>query len=469
MTHWVPLTVVAVYVITLFVVTWWAQRLTARGGGGMVGYLLAGRQLPALVAGALLAGLAVGGASTIGVAESAYQVGISAGWYNAAWAFGALVMGLVAARRFRRLELTTLPELFERYYNTTARVIGVIGQLVVQVVITSLQYVAGGAILSSLMPAVFSFRGGMAVTAVVFVGITLIGGFWAAGLTNVINVAIIYLGIGLGVVLTVGRVGGFGALAAQLPPGHPGFDLLAVGPGLIAGWFIVMITTVLSTQAVIQIGFASKDERAASRGYLIGAALIFPVGFISALIGMAAVVQHPGIIPAEALPRVVLDLSPLAAGIILAGLWAADVSTASALLIGSATLVSGDIIKRFFAPDLSPSRDQLFCRLTVLLLSVVTFLLALTVSGILKMLLIGLTLTTAYTLLVLMTMFWPAMCRKSSATWTLITTMGALVLWLIIPARWHFLPHPIYFTWIVSLVTFFLVAALDRRKISISP
>jgi SSS family solute:Na+ symporter len=87
------------------------------------------------------------------------------------------------------------------------------------------------------------------------------------------------------------------------------------------------------------------------------------------------------------------------------------------------------------------------------------------VSGILKMLLIGLTLSTAYTLLVLMTLFWPSLCRRSSATWTLMTTMVALVGWQIAPEGWRFLPHPIYFTWIVSLATFFTVAILDRRPI----
>jgi SSS family solute:Na+ symporter len=463
--HWIPITIVVIYVLVLFAVTWWARRLTLKGVGGIVGYLLAGRGLPAGITAAILAGLAVGGASTIGVAERAYQVGLSAGWYNAAWAFGALIMGLFAAKRYRRFEITTLPELFESFYGTSARVIAVVGQLVLQVVITSLQYVAGGAILSSLMPAVFTFRSGMAVTAVVFVGITLIGVFWAAGLTNVINVAVIYIGIGLGVALTIGKLGGLEALASQIPAGHPGFDLWAVGPGLIIAWFIVMFTTVHSTQSVIQIGFASKNEKAASRGYLIGSALILPVGFLSAILGIAAAVMHPGIVPAEALPKAVLGLSPLAAGIILAGLWAADVSTASVLLMGSATLVSSDIIKRFFAPALSDSRDQVLCRVTVLVLSVCTFLLALTVSGILKILLIGLTLTTSYTLIVLMTMFWPAVCRKSSATWTLLTTMAALVLWLVMPSGWRFLPHPIYFTWIVSLVTFFAIAVLDRRRI----
>lgn len=465
MTHWIPLAVVAVYVLALFAATAWARRLTTRGGGGIVGYLLAGRNLPAGVAAALLAGLAVGGASTIGVAERAYSVGISAGWYNAAWAFGAIVMGLTVAGRYRRLEITTLPELFERCYSVTGRVIGVAGQLALQVVITSLQYVAGGAILSSLMPGVFSVRAGMAVTALVFVGITLIGGFWAAGLTNVINVLVIYGGVILGAILTVGRLGGLGALSAQLPAGHPGFDLLAVGPGLIAAWFIVMVTTTHSTQSIVQVGFAAKDARSASRGFLLGGLIIAPVGFISALLGMAAAVQHPGIVPAEALPKVVLGLPPLAAGVILAGLWAADVSTASALLLGSATLVSNDIVKRFFAPELNAAREQALSRITVLLLSIVTFLLALTVSGILTMLLIGLTLTTAYTLIVLMTLFWPAACRRSSASWTLSVTMGALVLWLLAPAPWRIFPHPIYFTWIVSLLTFFAVAALDRRPI----
>ena len=476
MTHWVPLAVVAIYLVVLAGVTWWARRLTERGGGGIVGYLLAGRGLPYWVSAALLAGLAVGGASTIGMAERAYTVGFSAGWYNAAWAAGAFVVAMTVARRYRRMEITTLPELFERHYGTSARVIGVIGQLLLQIVITSLQYVAGGAILSALVPGLSSvceampfpitpFQMGMVITAVVFVGITLIGGFWAAGLTNVINVTVIYVGVVLGAVLTVSRLGGIQAMTRALPSGHPGFDLLAVGPALIAAWFIVMITQAHSTQAVIQIGFASKDETHAARAYILGGLLILPVGFISAVIGMAAAVLHPGIVPTEALPRVVLGLPPLAAGLILAGLWAADVSTASALLMGSATLVSSDIVKRFFAPDLSPAKDMLLGRVTVAVLSVLTFLLALTVQGILKALLIGLTLTTGYTLIALMTIYAPRLCRRSSATWTLLATMASLALWWVLPESRRIFAHPIYFTWIASLAAFFLVAILDKRKI----
>ena len=197
----------------------------------------------------------------------------------------------------------------------------------------------------------------------------------------------------------------------------------------------------------------------------------FVLGLLLALvIGVAAAILHPGIIATEALPRTVLSLSPFVAGIILAGLWAADVSTASALLIGSATLVVGDLIKRFWAPNLDEKQERVISRISVLVLSVFTYIMAVSVSGILKTLLIGLTLTTAYTLITLMTIFWPQVCRRSHATWTLLMAMAALVFWFFIPQLPSFfkdlgMPHPIFFCWIVSLLTFAIVAVVDKRKI----
>jgi len=312
----------------------------------------------------------------------------------------------------------------------------------------------------------------MLVTAVVFVGITLIGGFWAAGLSNIINVIFIYAGILLGAIMAINKVGGLSEMVAKLPTQHPAFDIGAIGWGLIIAWFVVMCTTIFSVQSIVQISFAAKDSQSARKGFILGAMIILPVGFISAVIGMAATILHPGIIATEALPRTVLSLSPFVAGIVLAGLWAADVSTASALLIGSATLVVGDIVKRFWAPDLNEKQERLISRISILVLSIVTYVLAVSVSGILKTLLIGLTLTTAYTLITMMTIFWPRVCRRSHATWTLVTTMAALALWLVFPQISSFfqsikLPHPIFFCWMVSLLTFFVVFLVDKRRIQV--
>ncbi len=227
---------------------------------------------------------------------------------------------------------------------------------------------------------------------------------------------------------------------------------------------------VFSVQSVVQISFAARDARAARLGFILSGLIILPVGFISAVIGMAAAVLQPGIIPTEALPRMVLSLSPFVAGIVLAGLWAADVSTASALLIGGATLITGDLVKRFIAPDLDQNRERVISQMAVLVLSVFTYALAVSISSILKTLMVGLCLTTAYTFIMLMTIFFPKLCRRSHATWTLLTAMAALGLWFIIPQLRTFfndlgLSHPIYFCWIVTLVTFFVILLFDKRRI----
>jgi SSS family solute:Na+ symporter len=467
----IPLVIIVLYILLLYAITWGTRKLASRGG--MVGYLLAGRGLPMGVTAVMLTGLAVGGASTIGIAEKAYTMGISAGWYNAAWAVGAIVMGIWAAGRYRKMEVSTLPELFERHYGVGGRLLGVIGQLVIQVVITSLQYVAGGAILSSLLPGILTFQQGMLVTAVVFIGITLIGGLWAAGLTNIINVSLIYVGVILGAILSfnkaLGQVGGVDSFLEHLQnlsPSHPGFELGALGIPRILAWFLIMIVTALGTQAVVQISFASKGPASARGGFILGGLIILPVGFISALIGVSAVVLHPGIIATEALPKTVLGLNPFIAGLILAGLWAADVSTACGLLLGSATLVVGDIVKRFFFLDLSEKKERLISRITVLILSLITYIMACSVSGILKTLLVGLTLNTAYALITLMTLFCPVLCRKGHAVWTLLVSMLSLGAWFFFPHEWkEFFWDPIYLVLPATVIAFLFVTLVDKRPI----
>jgi len=457
----IALFIVIAYIIVLYGISWYSTKLSK--GGGITGYLLAGRGFPAGIVAVMVAGLAVGGASTIGVAENAYKVGISAGWYNAAWAAGALVVGLFVAGKYRELEVSTIPELFERYFDTSGRVIAVVGQLVIQIVITSLQYVAGGAILAALLPSIFTFTTGMLTSAVVFIGITLIGGYWAAGLSNVVNVIVIYFGIILGVILSLKDVGGFSGLELSLPTGGQWFAPFAgVGLAVVIANFIVMITQAHSTQAVVQISFAAKDAKQARNGYILAALIIFPIGFLSAILGIVAAAKFPGITPALALPQAIMSLNPWAAGLVLAGLWAADVSTAVGLLLGSSTLVVEDIWKRFIQPDIPEKQQLLLSRVVVLVISLITYFLAISVLGIIKTLLIGLTLTTSYTLILLFVIFAPQFCKRGSAFWTILTGIIYLAMWQFIPAI-RVVAHPIYLAWPVALATFFAVYFIDPR------
>ena len=174
----VQLIIVVVYIALLFAISFYVK---SRADKGSAEYLFAGRKLGPVLIAVNITGLAVGAASTVGVAENAYKVGMAAGWYNAAWSAGAIIMGLVAAGKLRAMKVSTIPEFFEKYYDTKGRVISAVGLVIIMSVITALQYLAGGAILASLLPEYFSFRGGMIVSAVVFIGITLIGGLWSSG------------------------------------------------------------------------------------------------------------------------------------------------------------------------------------------------------------------------------------------------------------------------------------------------
>jgi len=97
---------------------------------------------------------------------------------------------------------------------------------------------------------------------------------------------------------------------------------------------------------------------------------------------------------------------------------------------------------------------------------VITYILATSVVGILKTLLLGLSLTTSYTVILLFSMFAPKLCKKSAALWTLIVGIVILALWQFVPAV-HIVSHPIYLEWIFCVATFLLVGAFDKRPATI--
>ncbi len=459
----IPLIIVMGYIIALFAIGAYAKKLAE---GSTESYILAGRKLTTPLIAVTVTGLAIGGASTIGVAESAYNVGLAAGWYNVAWGAGAIIMGVLAAGKYRSLNVSTLPELFEKFYDTKGRVICVVSQMVILLVITSLQYVAGGAILAALLPDIFTLKTGMIMSAIVFIGITFIGGMWSSGLSNILNVILIYVGTIFAAIATLSSQGGLSNIALQLPKEVPYMDPIGgLGAAVIIGWFAVMMTQTLSLQATVQIACGAKDEANAKKGFVLGGLLMLPIGFLAALMGIAAKSAYPDISATMALPKIIMSLNPVMAGITLAALWAADVSTACNLLLGTSTLFSQDIYKRFINPDIDDKKLMSVSKVTVVILGILTFVLALTIVGILKTLLVALSLTTAFTVTFLFTVFAPGLCRKQSAFYTNVVAILVIALWQFVPAI-RIVPQVIYLEWIACIVTFLLVPIFDSNKIT---
>ncbi len=460
----IQLFIVSAYIVLLFGISFWVK---SRADKGSTEYLFAGRKLGAGLIAVNITGLAVGAASTVGVAENAFRVGMAAGWYNAAWAAGAIIMGLVAAGKLRAMKISTIPEFFEKYYDTKGRVVSAIGLVIIMSVITALQYLAGGAILAALLPDIFTFKMGMMVSAVVFIGITLIGGLWSSGLSNMLSVVLIYLGVLYSCITAVGNAGGLNEIAAKLPTNMDWLDPLAGIPmAVIIGWFIVMITQAITAQGPVQIACGARDAATARKGFIMGGFLIFPIGFLCAMLGIVAKVSFPEITATMALPKVIMSLNPVASGITLAAMWAADVSTACTILLGAGTLFSQDIYKRFINPSISDEKFVTVNRITVFCVGLITLWFAFNAAGILRTMIAGLSMTTALTCVFLFTVFAPSLCRRSSAFYTTVVGLIGIVVWEFVPAL-HVLKHVIYFEWIICVATFLLVSVIDKTPIKV--
>lgn len=453
----VSLFILILYIVALFAISWHAKK---RSEGNAENYALAGRKMSAPLIAVSIIGLAVGGASTIGVSEHAFRVGLSAGWYTIAWALGAIVMGLFMAKKYREQNITTISELVERHHDMKAVVLGVFCQIVIQLVIISLQYIAGGSILHAIMPEVFDFRTGMLVSAVTFIGITYIGGMWSAALSNVLNIILIYGGILLATVIQFYRVGGMEGLVASLPANVPWFSFTeGVGMTTITSWVVTLITVNLSLQSILQISLGAKDAATARNGFVWGGIFMLPVGVLAAFLGICAKAMYPDAQAALALPQVIVGLQPLLAGITLAALWAADVSTACNLLLSAGTLFSHDIYKRFINPNASEAKQILMSRLCVAVSGLLTLGLAMTVSSILGTIMIGLSLTAAFSVIVIVALFFPKHSCKEAGFWTLLVGFVMLILWQLVPAV-RIVPNIIYMEWIVCIVTYAVIAMI---------
>ena len=164
------LAVIIVYLCALLFTSWYSTKKQKEAS--VESFLYADKSLSTLLVGVTVAGLAVGGSSTTGVAQNAFKAGMSAGWYDTAWAAGALLMAFAFAGKLRESGLKTINGMWNQVFGTGFQNLSLVVQLATQLTIVALQMVAGGTILSALIPAI-SFKMGILLSAIVFIIIAL--------------------------------------------------------------------------------------------------------------------------------------------------------------------------------------------------------------------------------------------------------------------------------------------------------
>ncbi|NMC56862.1 MAG: sodium:solute symporter family protein, partial [Eubacteriaceae bacterium] len=216
-------------------------------------------------------------------------------------------------------------------------------------------------------------------------------------------------------------------------------------------------------QTCTQTAIASKDSKNARNGFILAAIIMLPMGFISAMLGIVAASQVPGLASAKlALPAVITQINPWIAGFTLAGLWAADVSTATGLAVGQSTMFTKDIMVKYFKPSMSEKGQIWTSRIMMLVIIVLGYFFAINMKGIIDTLMKLLTLWTPVAVLMFFAFAVPKICKKS--TGIVVMLVGGIfgICSLFFP-QLVIAKQAVFGTCLVSILLVILTALFDKR------
>lgn len=155
-------------------------------------------------------------------------------------------------------------------------------------------------------------------------------------------------------------------------------------------------------------------------------------------------------------------LAALIAGVILAGILAATMSTADSQLLAASSSVSQNIVKEVFVKDLSEKASMIIARITLVVIAVIAVIIARdqnsSVFGIVSFAWAG--FGAAFGPIMLAALFWKR-CNKYGALAGMIS--GGVMVFI-----WKFLVRPLGGIWdIYELLPAFLISALFITVVSL--
>lgn len=460
----VMIIIVIAYMAVMFLVSAIASRVKKSKNSD--DFLLAGRGLPVILIACMVTGSAVGGVSTVGVAQNAFKFGLSAGFYNVAWAIGALLAGLFLVQKIRATGLSTPNQMFKSVYGDAFATVVLIVFILAMTMNIGNQLVSAGSILTGILPSM-SLNTAMICSTALFIGIALIGGMWGAAVTNLVNVIVIYVGIAVCVIVLYTTNGGFGGMNAALP--QEGYDwwspVKGAGTVTIVAWIINLCVSCVNSGSIFQTVVSAKSPKDGKKGILLAALFIAPCGFLCALLGIGCRALYPELADTKlVLPTILQAVPQWVAGLCLAGLWAAVVSTAIAIIMGIGLMASKDLIVKYFAPNMGEKNRILTARFCMVALGLVGMLIGMRLSNIVGTMMAALSLMTPLSVLIVgFFLLPPRLSRKSTCWWAWGMGSAAYLACTFINTGWKIGGQAIYTTLLFTLLGYTISLLVDKR------
>ena len=311
----------------------------------------AGQKNGAAVVAGIIMGTLVGGSSTVGTAQLAYNYGMSAWWFTLGGGISCLVLALCFAGPLRHNGGHTLVGMINNEFGPVAGMLSSVLSAIGTFINIISQMIAASAVLAVLFPNL-GLIPELIITTVFMILYVVIGGAKGAGMVGILKLGLLYvamIGSGILVLHLTGGVGGFTELVRTIdnPDGVNFFSLFARGIGKDLGAGVSLLLGVLTTQTYAQAVLWSKSDGAARTGALISTFLIPPIGIGGILVGLFMRATHPGIVAKTALTGFVTEyMPPVLSGIVLGTLFIAVVGTGAGLALGISFILNEDIVDR---------------------------------------------------------------------------------------------------------------------------
>ena len=288
----------------------------------MTEFLTAGKSGGMFVMVCTYIGAHVGNGIVVGGAQYGAEYGIGGMWYGLGACLSYVLFALVMSRLLYTRGYITIPDLIrDRYKSKFASVLMAVLNICASLGIMAAQIMAGCALFEAL--GLNPTLGGIVMAVVVFIYCS-ISGMWGVMITDSVQTLVIFFSTVFCIVI----------VAMMLVPGALN--------GLISG-------------AAYQRTASCKDEKVAFWSPIIAAAALIPFVIMPVVIGMYGKALFPDAPTASILFTVVLqDMPPIVAGLMIAAVLSAVMSTMDIGLLN----VTANAVNDIYFKTLNPKADE---------------------------------------------------------------------------------------------------------------
>ena len=328
----------------------WSRRVQASGD-----FFVAGRGLSAGLVFSTLLAANIGAGSTVGAAGLGYRDGLSAWWWVGSAGIGSLILAFTVGPKIWRVardnNLFTVGDYLEFRYDRRVR-----GMVAALLWIGSLAILAGQLIAIAWVLNVtmdVSKPVGCLIGAIVATIYFASGGLFGTARVNALQLVIKLIGFGLALVyLLKFSQSQFYTPTSVSEKLETMNSFTGIGASGILRYLALLVPAFVISPGLLQKIFGARDEKAVRTGVALNAVCLLLFAIVPALMGMIAFYNFPNLENRElALPMLMTKALPVwLGGLLLGAIFAAEVSTADAVLFMLSTSLSKDLYKTFLNP-----------------------------------------------------------------------------------------------------------------------